>query len=353
MFVLFRDKEQPMKLDVVLAVEGSRLGEIPALARAADELGFAGMWAPETQHNPFIALALAAQYSRRLGLGTSVAIAFPRSPIITAHAAWDLQALSGGRFTLGLGTQVKAHIERRFAGTWDAPVARLRDYIGALRAIWACWQGDGRLDYRGPYYQHTLMTPFFNPGPIAHPRLPVAIAGVNRGLAGLAGELCDGFHVHPLHSARYLREVLRPQIVAGAERAGRRLADVELVGSVFAITGADAAAVERARAQVRQQVAFYASTPSYRPVLACHGWERAGEQLSRLAATKRWAEMPALVSDEMLAAFALEAPLERLGLAAHERYAGLLDRLAFYLPFMPGQQDEVWRDAIRDMAGDG
>src|SRR5262249_28418379 len=156
-------------------------------------------------------------------LGTAVAIAFPRSPMVLAQVAWDLQALSGGRFILGLGTQVKAHIERRFSMTWDTPVRRLRDYIGALRAIWSSWQGDGRLDYRGPFYQHTLMTPFFNPGPIAHPRIPIYIAGVNKGLAGLAGELCDGFHVHPFHSVNYLRQVVREEITAGVARSGRSI----------------------------------------------------------------------------------------------------------------------------------
>jgi probable F420-dependent oxidoreductase len=342
----FAQKEATVKLDLALGGEATALAALPAAARAADALGFGALWVPETQHNAFLPLVLAAEHSKRMLLGTSVAIAFARSPMVTAQAAWDLQALSGGRFVLGLGTQVQAHIERRFSAAWGQPVARLRDYIGALRAIWASWQGDGKLDYRGPFFQHTLMTPFFNPGPIAHPRIPIAIAGVNRGLARLAGEVADGFHVHPLNSAAYLREQLRPAISEGAARAGRDPAAVELLASVFVITGADERAIEQARAAARSQIAFYASTPSYRPVLASHGWERAGEQLSRLAATRRWAEMPALISDEMLHAFAVEAPPHRLGEAVRERYAGLLDRVAFYLPFAPGRDEALWRAAI-------
>ncbi|MBC8075804.1 MAG: TIGR03617 family F420-dependent LLM class oxidoreductase [Chloroflexales bacterium] len=341
-----RCKEAPVKLDLALGGEALTLAALPATARAADALGFGALWVPETQHNAFLPLALAAEHSQRMGLGTSVAIAFARSPMVVAQAAWDLQALSAGRFVLGLGTQVQAHIERRFSMPWDQPVARLRDYIGALRAIWASWQGDGKLDYRGPFYQHTLMTPFFNPGPIAHPRIPIAIAGVNQGLAKLAGEAADGFHVHPLNSAAYLRHQLRPAIAEGAARTGRSPSDVELLASVFVITGANDAAIDQARAAARAQIAFYASTPSYRPVLASHGWERVGEQLSRLAATKRWAELPALIDDEMLHTFAVEAPPHLLGQAVRERYEGLLDRVAFYMPFAPGQHGDLWRSAI-------
>ena len=338
-----------MKLDLAVGGEATTLAALPATAHAADALGFGALWVPETQHNAFLPLALAAEHSERMQLGTSVAIAFARSPMVVAQAAWDLQAYSGGRFVLGLGTQVQAHIERRFSVQWDQPVARLRDYIGALRAIWASWAGESKLDYRGPFYQHTLMTPFFNPGPIAHPRIPIAIAGVNAGLARLAGELADGFHVHPFNSAAYLREQLRPAIAEGAARAGRGIADLELLASVFVITGADERAIAGARAAARSQIAFYASTPSYRPVLASHGWERAGEQLSRLAATKRWAEMPALITDEMLGAFAVEAPPHKLGQAVRERYNGLLDRVAFYTPFVPGENEVLWRDAIKAM----
>lgn len=331
-----------MKLDAVLAVETHRLGEAARVARAADEAGFAGLWTAETQHNPFLPLALAAEHTSRLELGTAVAIAFPRSPMVMAQIAWDLQDLSGGRFVLGLGTQVKAHIERRFSATWDSPVNRLREYIQALRAIWNCWQTGARLNYRGQYYQHTLMSPFFNPGPIDHPDIPIYIAGVNEGLARLAGEVCDGFHVHPFHSIKYVREIVRPQIAAGAAKTGRDPARVALASSVFVVTGADSKAMDDMRAAVRSQIAFYASTPTYRVVLDCHGWGDIGEHLSSLAAQQRWGEMGELINDDMLDVYAVEAPLDRLGTALRRRYQGVLDRVALYFPYTPGTMDAAW-----------
>jgi probable F420-dependent oxidoreductase len=335
-----------MKLDVAVPVEGNPLPGMAAWARAADELGFAALWTPETAHNPFLPLVLAAEHTRRITLGTSVAIAFPRSPMVTAQVAWDLAGLAEGRFILGLGTQVKAHIERRFGVAWDAPVARLRDYIGALRAIWASWQDGTRLNYKGDFYKHTLMIPFFNPGPSAYPHIPIYIAGVNSGLAQLAGEVCDGFSAHPLNSAKYLREVLRPQIAEGAQKAGRSIEQVAIAGSVFAITGRDEASIARTRAFAKQQISFYGSTPTYRAVLECHGWAALGEDLSKLAAAQRWAEMPALISDEVLAELAVEAPPEQLGATIRERFDGLFDRVTLYTPFVPGQDDDFWRGLV-------
>jgi probable F420-dependent oxidoreductase len=340
-----------MLLDCAVPLDANPLTSVAELARAADELGFAALWTPETAHNAFLPLALAAEHSQRLAIGTAVAIAFPRSPMVTAQIAWDLAGYSGGRFILGLGTQVRAHVERRFSAAFDQPVARLRDYILALRAIWQSFQSGARLNYRGEFFQHTLLSPFFNPGPIERPTIPIYIAGVNSGLAQLAGELCDGFHVHPLTTATYLREQLRPQIATGAAKAGRDPSACVVAGSAFVITGADRATVERTRAFVTQQIAFYASTPTYRPVLECHGWAGIGEALSQLASQQRWAEMPALVSAEMLDAFAVEAPPERLGAALRERYDGLLDRVGIYsLPFVPGQMDPFWRGLVADLS---
>src|ERR687893_114429 len=192
-----------MKLDASLGTQGGYLRSAGATARAAEDLGFAGLWASETKHDAFLPLAIAADATQRIELGTSVAIAFSRSPMEVAQTAWDLQHLSGGRFILGLGTQVKAHIRRRFSMPWDRPVSRLREYVGALRAIWTSFQTEGPLSFEGEFYRHTLMTPFFNPGPIEHPEIPIYIAGVNTSLAALAGELCDGFHIHPFHSLDY------------------------------------------------------------------------------------------------------------------------------------------------------
>jgi probable F420-dependent oxidoreductase len=335
-----------VKLDAGFGVEGGYLRSAGGIARAADTLGFAGLWASETKHDAFLPLAVAADATQRIELGTSVAIAFSRSPMVVAQTAWDLQDLSGGRFVLGLGTQVRAHIRRRFSMPWDRPVERLREYIGALRAIWNSFQTDEPLSFEGEFYRHTLMTPFFNPGPIGHPEIPVHVAGVNTGLAALAGELCDGFHVHPFHSPEYVRKIVKPAVARGAQREGRDPERVELATSVFVVTGGSAAEVEEQREKLRAQLAFYASTPTYRTVLETHGWEDAGERLGKLARDKQWDEMPGLITDEMLHAFAVEAAPDEIGPALRDRYEGLIDRVALYLPFMPGERDTFWRTAI-------
>jgi probable F420-dependent oxidoreductase len=319
------------------ALAPASLAAVPALARSAETIGFNAAWTSETQHNPFLPLPLIAEHTTRLQFGTAVAIGFARSPMTLAHISWDLAAQSGGRFMLGLGTQVKAHIERRFGMPWpESPAGRLRELILALRAVWHAWQTGERLNFRGEHYKLTLMTPFFNPGPIAHPRIPILIAGVNTGLARLAGEVCDGFHVHPFHTPAYLREVLRPAIAAGAAAAGRAPSTVTLAGAVFVITS------PAERAFVRQQISFYASTPSYRAVLAHHGWQDIGEQLSAHAARGQWDAMPGLITDEMLGAFAVSAPLGELAAPLAERCGGLLDRVMLYRPFTPGADDAHW-----------
>jgi probable F420-dependent oxidoreductase len=279
-------------------------------------------------------------------LGTSVAIAFSRSPMETAQTAWDLQDLSEGRFVLGLGTQVKAHITRRFSMPWDRPAARLREYILALREIWESFRAEGPLQFEGEFYRHTLMTPFFNPGPIEHPEIPIYIAGVNTRLAKLAGETCDGFHVHPFHSPEYVRQTVKPAIAEGAGEAGRDPGQVVLATSAFVIPAVSQEEAAEQRDSVRAQISFYASTPTYRTVLEAHGWEDVGEKLGVMAREKKWREMPALVTDEMLAAFAVEAAPDEIGSALKERYEGLIDRVALYLPFVPGERDEFWRAVV-------
>lgn len=336
-----------MKLDIGLGVEGKHLPNIAQVARAAEAFGFAGLFTSETKHDAFLPLVVAAEHTKAIQLGTSVAIAFGRSPMVTAQTAWDLQDFSGGRLLLGLGTQVQAHIERRFGMAWDAPVPRLREYIDALRAIWHSFETGETLNFRGQFYRHTLMTPFFNPGPIEHPHIPISIAGVNTGLARLAGETCQGFHVHPFHSPQYLTEVVRPAIAQGATLANRDPNDIELATSVFVITGGDAKALAEQRERMRAQLAFYASTPTYNIILQVHGWQAVGEQLGQLAKRQRWTEMPALISDEMLETFAVTAPPDEVGPKIRERYAGLIDRLTLYLPFEPGQDDGLWRSVLR------
>jgi probable F420-dependent oxidoreductase len=337
-----------MRLDASFGVEGGSLRNAGETARAAEALGFAGVWTSETQHDAFLPLALAASASEKVELGTSVAIAFSRSPMETAQTAWDLQNLSRGRFILGLGTQVKAHIERRFSMPWERPVARLADYILALRAIWRSFQTDEPLRYEGEFYRHTLLTPFFNPGPIDHPSIPIYIAGVNTALATLAGELCDGFHIHPFHSPEYLRETVEPALTGGARRRGRDPDEIARAASVLVVTGKDDTEIAAARQHVRSQIAFYASTPTYRAVLEAHGWQEAGKSLGALAREKKWSEMPGLVTEEMLRAFAVEAPTDELGGVLRERYTGLVDRIALYAPFVPGERDDFWRTLLEE-----
>ena len=330
------------------AITPHSLSEVPGLAQAAQAAGIAAVWTSETLHNPFLPLPLVAEHSTTLQFGTGVAIGFARSPMTLAHVAWDLAAQSDGRFMLGLGTQVRAHIERRFGLEWPAsPVGKLRELVLALRAIWQCWQTGERLNFRGTYFKLTLMTPFFNPGPIAQPRVPIYIAGVNTGLGQLAGEVCDGFHVHPYHSAAYLRDVLRPAIAAGAAKSGRAPADIQVAGTVVVISQPGE------RDVVRQQIAFYASTPSYRPVMAHHGWADTAERLSAMAARGEWAALPGLISDEMLDTFAISAPLAELAGPLRERYAGLLDRVALYRPFLLTDDLGSWQKLAREMMVSG
>lgn len=321
------------------------LDRVPAFAREAERVGFDGVWTSETTHDPFLPCGLLAVHSDRMRFGTAIAVSFARSPADIAYTAWDLSAASGGRFILGLGTQVKAHITRRFGMTWpDSPVSKLREQLGAIRAFWKAWQQGERLDFKGEYYQLNLMTPFFNPGPIDHPAIPIFIAGVNTGLARLAGETADGFHVHPFHTPNYLREVLLPAIETGARTTGRSLQDVEI--SVTAFT-AQSAEEERF---AREQIAFYASTPSYRRVMAHHGWQEAGEELSRLASQGAWKAMSERITDEMLEAFVTREEAQSVGQALVERYHGIADRVNLYRPFQPGVEEDFWRTLIKEVA---
>ncbi len=332
-----------MKLDATLQ-SFDDLMALPDIARSAEETGFAGLWSTEVQHDPFIQLTLGATTTQRISLGTAIALSFTRSPMSLAYSCWDLAAMTQGRFILGLGTQIKAHNERRFSVPWSAPIPRLREVIEGMRAIWQAWRSGERLNYRGEHYQFTLMTPFFTP-PRHDYAIPIYIAGVNTGLCKLAGQLCEGFHVHPLNSAKYLQEVIRPAISEGAESTGRSIDDVSLSGSVFVVTGMNDQQKEGLREMVRQQISFYASTPSYRVIYETHGWEDIAEELSRLAARKKWGEMPGLITDEMIETFAVVAEPEKVGQAVIDRYGGLLDRVHYYLPY-PGDFGPLWEASV-------
>ncbi len=316
-------------------------------AVAALNLGYDGFFTAETQYDPFLPLALASSASPALEIGTAIAVAFPRSPMLTAITAWDLARMSRGRFILGLGTQVRAHIVRRFSTTWDRPVPRLREYILALRAIWGSFQNSGPLAFEGDFYQFSLMTPFFNPGPIPNPDVPIFIAGVGPYLSRLAGELCSGFHVHPFHTVRYLDEVVLPGITAGSGASGRTIDDVELATTVFVMTGATESEVEQAMDPVRQQIAFYASTPSYLPVLEAEGWDFGGE-LNAMSKQGRWEEMARLVPDEAVLTVGVAATADRLAEAIQDRYGDRVQRLGFYTIGPVLETDpEGFREVIR------
>lgn len=310
---------------------------VPEIAREAERLGFNALWSSETVHDPFLPLALAAEHTRAMNLGTAIAVSFARSPATLAYTAWDLAQASQGRFCLGLGTQVKAHIERRFGVSWpESPLKKLREQVAAIRAIWHTWQTGEKLNYRGEYYRLTLMTPFFNPGPIDHPEIPIYFAGVNTGLARLTGELADGFLVHPFHSPDYLDEIILPAVEQGARDAGRSRKEIAVSVTAFVIFD------EYQEEFVRQQIAFYASTPSYRPVMALHGWEGTAEELSALAARGQWGEMPGLITKEMLEKFATIAAADELPAALKNRYHGTADRLSLYKPFLPDDNLVFW-----------
>ena len=309
---------------------GRPLPEVGPLAADAEAIGFAGLWAAEAQHNPFLQVAAAGLSTERLTVGTNVAVAFARSPMVTAQAAWDLAEGTAGRFVLGLGSQVKAHVVRRFSAEFSHPGPRLREYVLALRHIFAAFGRQTPLKFEGEFYRFNLLTPFFAPDPTMAWPIPIYLAGVNRVMARIAGEVADGLCVHPLHSPRYLRSMVRPAVAEGATAAGRSIEDVSLVVPVFCITGTTPAEVDAQRRSVRQQLAFYGSTPAYRPVFALHGWEGAAVELSRLQRRGQVDEMAACLTDEILDEFAVTAQFDRLASTLVTRYRGVADRIVPY-----------------------
>lgn len=312
----------------------------------ASRLGYDGVFSSETAHDPFLQLTSGLGYN--FELGTAIAVAFARSPMTVAYAAWDLAAMSNGRFLLGLGTQIKAHITRRFSMGWSHPGPRMREYIAALRAIFSAWQTGERLSFDGEFYSFSLMTPFFDPGPIEHPNVPIYLAGVGEYMCRLAGEVSDGFHVHPFHTTRYLDEVVFPRIEEGAAMSGRSRTDVELASSVFVVTGQDETEMAAVADEVRLQIAFYASTPAYRGVLDLHGWD-IGAQLTALSKRGKWADMAAVIDDDILHEVAVVAPVGGIVDAIEERYVGRLQRIGLYETVLPEIDDEQMGQIVEQL----
>lgn len=316
-------------------------------AKAAEDVGFDAFASPEIANDPFIPLALAGLATQRIQLRTAIAVAFPRSPMVMANLGWDLQVNSGGRFTLGLGTQVKGHNERRFSVPWSHPAQRLREYVESLRAIWRCWEKREPLAYEGQHYRFTLMTPEFSPPPSGLPPVPIYIAAVRPAMMRLAGSSCDGVRLHGFCTRRYLTEVALPNLEKGLARAGRSRATFEICGGGFIATGKDEAAVGRALEMIRYRVAFYGSTRTYSPVLSLHGWDDLSAQLHRLSKEGRWPEMAAAVPDDVLREFTAVATYDGLCAAIEQRFGGLSDSIE--LGFPDGTSRGEARELLQDL----
>lgn len=334
-----------MRVDAMLT--GNSISELAAEARGREAAGYDGLWSFEAAHDPFLPLMPVAEHTEHLSVGTAIAVAFARNPMSMAYVAHDVQVHSQGRLLLGLGSQVRPHIERRFQMPWGHPAPRMREYVQAMRAIWAAWDTGERLNFRGDFYSHTLMTPFFSPEPSPWGPPKVYLAAVGEHMTRVAGEVCDGLQPHAFTTERYLRERTLPLLTEGLTASGRTLAEFSISFSGFVVTGRTEEEVATAAAGVRQQIAFYGSTPSYRPVLEMHGWGELGVELNTLSRgtdPDRWRRMGELVDDEVLRTFAVIAEPDALGPALLERFGDVVDRFTFYAPY--AHDEAVFAPAI-------
>jgi probable F420-dependent oxidoreductase len=333
-----------MKVDGGVSAE---LSQTAATARDAEAAGYDGAWVAETAHDPFMPMAIAAEHTERLELGTGIAVAFARNPMNLANLADDLQRYSEGRFILGLGSQIKPHITKRFSMEWSHPAARMRELVSAMHAIWDTWQDGTKLDFRGDFYTHTLMTPFFDPGPNPHGRPKVFLAAVGELMTEVVGEVCDGLLCHAFTTEAYLREVTLPALERGAAKAGRSLEDIEISGPAFVVTGTNEEEMAAAAVGVRKQIAFYGSTPAYRGVLERHGWGELQTELNGLSKQGRWDDMGTLIDDDVLDTFAIVAEPEQIAPRMQERYGDVVDRISFYIPHRSDPQR--WEQVMADL----
>ncbi len=341
-----------MKVDT--GVRGAGLAELAEEVRGREAAGYDGLWTAETSHDPFLPHMLIAEHTERISMGTGIAVAFARSPMTTATTAHDLQVLSKGRFLLGLGSQIKPHIERRFSMPWSHPAPRMREYVQAMRAVWAAWNDGEKLDFRGDFYQHTLMTPFFTPEPSPWGPPKVYLAAVGEHMTRAAGEVCDGLQPHGFTTARYLREVTLPIVREGLAKSGRKPADFSVGFGGFVVTGRTEEEMAAAARGTKAQIAFYGSTPAYRGVLDLHGWGELHVALNRLSKSSdedKWQKMGELVDDEVLDAFAVTAEPDRLGAAVLERWGDSVDRFSFYAPYQ--HADDLFAPAIAALQAAG
>jgi probable F420-dependent oxidoreductase len=340
-----------MKVDLIAA--GTRMTEAGALAQQVQAGGWSGIAFAEGGRTAYLSCGAAALAVPDLDYTTAVALAFPRSPMTTAGIAWELAEASGGRFALGLGSQVRAHIERRYSSAFDPPGPRLREYVLALRAIFRAFAGTEKLDFRGEYYTFTLFNNQWSPGRMDHPDIPIYISAVGPWMLRMAGEVCDGIHIHPFHSVDYLNDVVLPKVAEGAARADRATSDVRLSIPVMTVVGDSPAAVAAARKRTRQQIAFYGSTKNYEPVLTHHGFEGVSSRLNDALKAGDRDAMDALVTDEMLDRYAVVATWDELSDRIVERYAGLADRVLMYFAYSDWRRDQAsldrWSEVARDI----
>jgi probable F420-dependent oxidoreductase len=317
---------------------------IAAQAAKAEASGYDGVWSAETSHDPFLPIAIGAGATETLEFGTGITVAFARNPMTLAVVANDLQLLTKGRFMLGMGSQIKPHITKRFSMPWSHPAPRMRELILAIRAIWKAWETGDTLSFRGEFYTHTLMTPFFDPGPNRYGNPRILLAGVGQHMTEVAGEVGDGFLAHGFTTERYLRKVSLPALERGAARAGKTRADLTVSYPGFVVTGPDEASTEAAASAVREQIAFYGSTPAYRPVLELHGWGDLQPELNTLSKRGEWVKMGELITDDVLNAFAVVCPLDKVAAEVRARFEGLVDRFSFYAPYKV--DPETWKDVL-------
>ncbi|CDO89841.1 LLM class F420-dependent oxidoreductase [Mycobacterium triplex] len=313
-----------------LKIDGGIPNRLERVVEAVGDLeqqGYDGGWTAETSHDPFLPLLLAAEHTSRLELGTNIAVAFARNPMIVANVAWDLQAYSRGRFILGLGSQIQPHIEKRFSMPWSHPARRMREFVSALHAIWSAWNGEAKLSFEGDFYTHKIMTPMFTPEQHPYPVPKVFIAAVGEVMTEMCGEVADGHLGHPMVSKRYLNEVTVPALLRGMARGGRDRGDFEVSCEVMVATGENDAELAAAMTATRKQIAFYGSTPAYRKVLELHGWGDLHAELNRLSKQGEWDAMGSLIDDDMLRAFAVVGRLDEVGAALKSRCEGVVDRV--------------------------
>ncbi|OHV30911.1 MULTISPECIES: TIGR03617 family F420-dependent LLM class oxidoreductase [Pseudofrankia] len=336
-----------MKVDAIVHDDLALVGE---RARLAQELGFDGMNVAEVAHDPFPPLTLAAVATERIRLGTGIAVAFARSPMTLAVLASDLHRLSHGRFVLGIGSQIRPHITRRFSMPWSRPAARMREYVAAMRAIWASWATGDPLRFEGEFYQHTLMTPMFSHGPSEFGDPAVFVAAVGPAMTAVAGEVADGLLAHGFTTPDYLREVTLRHLERGLAAAGRTRADIEVSVPVFAVTGRDEAELAANLGAARHQLAFYGSTPAYRPVLEHHGWGELGDELHLLSKRGEWARMAQAVPREVVEAFAVVVEPAAVAGEIARRWGGLVDRVQIGLPDNDPERMAAGAEMIKELA---